>query len=131
VSAPVPRELVPSDVRVVRQLCLEVRLCLDTARLNPQRYRPFIEDAMRHHQLLRDLLRSMASHEGLHRLIVIAKAAHLQMLPARHRRHTIRGHGGYVFAWHHRAAFTHQATRLLLRLEHEARRLETILWEEL
>ena len=123
----------PADVRALRQLALEVRLCIGTACLRGHRMAPFVRDASLHLALLRDLLgalqgrgRATISAPGgpggspeLAQLEALALRAHLALLPARRRRCKL----------HWRVAWCEAAAALLVAFERRARRIENDLWE--
>jgi hypothetical protein len=116
-----PRDVTPGDVRMLRQLGHEVRLALETATMNRQRFRPFLADAIQHCGLLVDLARvvliTCAEEHGKARTLL--RWGHLELLAARGRRRV----------YHHRVAHVRDAIRMLGRFDALARALEARLWD--
>lgn len=113
------REVTPADVRALRQLGAEVQLCLETAIMNPARFRPFVSDALRHVSLLVDLS-----------WVLFIETAHIKLRSLPHwARCELQSSRGHRRVWRHRVAHVRDAIRILGQFEAAARRLESELWD--
>ena len=120
-DAPANRGASPSDVRTVRMLASECRMCFETAKYGPTRMRTFIEEGKRHVLLLRAVLDALPDRSARARLCrARAWDAWLASLCAGNQRKV----------WHHRVAFTNDAIRALGEVERHARAWEGKLWSE-